>query len=75
MAINSIEIWVNERPEHKTFREVVHTILYAISSTKDLQGLMVMKGGILLALGYESTRFTTDIDFSSEKQLKEFNVE
>ena len=25
-----------------------------------------MKGGILLALGYESTRFTRDIDFSTE---------
>ena len=34
-----------------------------------------MKGGILLALGYESTRFTRDIDFSTEIMLQEFNVE
>lgn len=33
-----------------------------------------MKGGILLALGYESTRFTRDIDFSTEQTLNEFNA-
>ena len=34
-----------------------------------------MKGGILLALGYESTRFTRDIDFSTEIMLQNFDVE
>lgn len=34
-----------------------------------------MKGGILLALGYESTRYTKDIDFSTAKTLKEFDLE
>jgi hypothetical protein len=36
---------------------------------------MVMKGGILLALGYASTRFTRDIDFSTERMPAQFNIE
>jgi len=34
---------------------------------------MIMKGGILLALGYHSSRYTQDIDFSTAVQLPEFN--
>lgn len=66
---------MNREAEHVEFRQAVHTILHAISSTRGLREIMVMKGGILLALGYESTRFTRDIDFSTEKKLKEFNAE
>lgn len=36
---------------------------------------MIMKGGILLALAYESSRYTKDIDFSTEKTLDEFDAE
>lgn len=74
MSDFNIEAWVNESFDNKPFRQAVHTILYSISSTRDLQEIMVMKGGILLALSYESTRFTRDIDFSSEIMLHEFDA-
>lgn len=70
-----METWVNENPANKSFRQAVHTILYAISSVHNLQETMVMKGGILVALRYESTRFTRDIDFSSEVLPNEFDPE
>jgi len=56
---------VTGNPEHLAFRQAVHTVLTAISGTPDLQTSMVMKGGLLLALGYESQRYTKDIDFST----------
>ena len=34
-----------------------------------------MKGGILLALRYESTRYTKDIDFSTSTTLEDFDVD
>ena len=75
MADFDIDSWVNQSARNKLFRQAVHTILYSISSTRDLREIMVMKGGILLALEYESTRFTRDIDFSTEIMLKNFDVE
>lgn len=71
----NIEAWVNNNLENKPFRQAVHTILYSISSARELQEIMVMKGGILIALRYESTRFTRDIDFSSDIMLHEFDAE
>lgn len=67
--------WVDAATELKPFRQAVHTILRGISGATDLQDIMIMKGGILLALGYWSTRFTTDIDFSTETRLPDFDVE
>lgn len=67
--------WVNEDAGHRAFRQTVHTILTAISNTHELREIMVMKGGILLALGYASTRFTRDVDFSTERMPAEFNIE
>lgn len=75
MSEFDIETWVNDSLENKVFRQVVHTILYCISSDRELHKIMVMKGGILLSLDYESTRFTRDIDFSSNAILKEFDIE
>lgn len=68
------EEWVGESVEHKTFRQAVHTILYAIAGTSDLRSVMTMKGGILLALNYESTRYTKDIDFSSDLKIQDIDV-
>lgn len=51
------------------FRQAVHTILLSISSNRELKTSMVLKGGILLAIRYQSPRFTKDIDFSTEKKL------
>ena len=70
-----ISEWANQVPEQKAFRQAVHTILTAISGTPSLQETMIMKGGILLALAYESSRYTTDIDFSTGKTLSEFDAE
>lgn len=63
---NAIEDWVLAAgPHQKEFREAVHIILMAVAGDADLQQMMIMKGGILLALRYGSSRFTRDIDFST----------
>ncbi len=51
----------------------VHTILYAIANNPRLQAEMIIKGGILLALRYNSPRYTTDVDFSTSLKYSEFN--
>lgn len=66
----SIDEWVQESPADKiAFRKSVHIILNAIGSSEYLKPLMIMKGGILLAIRYKSPRFTTDIDFSTKEKL------
>ncbi|MFN5967315.1 MAG: nucleotidyl transferase AbiEii/AbiGii toxin family protein [Pseudanabaena sp.] len=64
-----IKDWVEEASttSNKEFRQAVHTILSAIASDSNLKANMILKGGILLAIRYKSHRFTTDIDFSTEK--------
>lgn len=66
-----IENWVeqSDNPDIKEFREAVHTILKAVATDDDLKANMILKGGILLAIKYNSHRFTKDIDFSTEKTL------
>ncbi len=73
MPAFDIREWVDQNPGQKAFREAVHTILTAISGSPELRTGMTMKGGILLALAYRSSRYTKDIDFSSEIALPEFN--
>ena len=70
-----IRTWVDENYEQRPFRQAVYTILTAISGNSNLQADMILKGGILLALGYESTRFTKDIDFSTATKTKDFDVD
>ena len=69
--------WVSEAPnkEQQEFREAVHTILLAIADDPNLQADMIIKGGILLAIRYHSHRYTKDIDFSTEKALKDIDPE
>jgi predicted nucleotidyltransferase component of viral defense system len=55
------------------FRQAVHTILYAISSDDVLRLNMIMKGGMLLGIRYQSSRYTTDIDFSTSQTLHEID--
>jgi len=69
----NIKEWVEADPDQAAFRQAVHTILTAISGTQFLQTSMIMKGGVLLALGYNSSRYTQDIDFSTAVRLPEFN--
>ena len=69
----NIEEWVDDAPDatQKAFRQAVHTILHAISSSKTLKSSMILKGGILLAIRYSSERFTKDIDFSTSEKFGE----
>ncbi len=72
----SIEKWVrNSPPEQKEFSQAVHIILLAITLDPLLKELMIIKGGILLAIEYESGRFTKDIDFSSNRKLCDIELE
>jgi predicted nucleotidyltransferase component of viral defense system len=69
-----IGLWVEKAPDRELeVRQAVHTVLLAISSSKDLREQMIMKGAILLALKYESSRYTKDIDFSTSTAYGEFD--
>lgn len=57
------------------FSKAVKSILEGISQEGALASLMVMKGGLLLAIKYQSPRFTKDIDFSTHKTLQEINID
>lgn len=70
----NINQWISRDPAQRAFREAVHTILTAIAKTPNLQASMIMKGGVLLALEYQSSRFTKDIDFSTSVRLREFDL-
>lgn len=65
--------WVENDPANIAFRQAAHTVLHAISITEALQSSMIMKGGVLLALGYRSQRYTGDIDFSTPMKLSDFD--
>lgn len=76
----NVASWVAFAPaEQQGFREAVHIVLSAIGGSVALRTQMVMKGGMLMALRYNSTRFTRDADFSTtqlyqqgkEKELTE----
>lgn len=69
--------WVNaeSNPSRKLFREAVHVLLTAISRSPHLSGTMVMKGGILLALCYGSSRYTRDVDFSTRMRYQDFDLD
>lgn len=69
-----IKEWVNQNADYHTFRQAVHTILIAIAGTPILQASMIMKGGVLLALSYNSPRYTKDIDFSTAIKRSEFDL-
>ena len=66
--MNEVEIdaWVAQAPQgQEGFREAVHTILDGIGHSQNLSAKMVMKGGLLLAIRYDSSRYTRDLDFST----------
>jgi predicted nucleotidyltransferase component of viral defense system len=67
-VVREIDIvrWVEAAPrDKKGFREAVHVVLTAISRSAGLRSTMIMKGGLLMAIRYDSTRFTRDADFST----------
>lgn len=75
-AMNDVKVldlsaWVEQAPaEYKDFREAVHLILQSVGQSKELHAKMVMKGGLLMAIRYESSRFTRDIDFSTSDKYQ-----
>ena len=54
-------------------RETVHTLFVAISNSDFLRERMFIKGGLLLAVRYQSTRYTMDADFSTSEMFAEFD--
>ncbi len=69
-----IEQWIGNASniQEKQFRMAVVIILHAITLDSILRLNMVIKGGILLAIKYNSDRFTRDIDFSTHVEYGEF---
>lgn len=61
-------------PTRREFRQAVHLVLRAIAGAKTLAPFMIMKGGILLAIRYHSSRFTKDVDFSTSRALQEVDL-
>ena len=62
-----VDAWVAQAPPgQQGFREAVHTILDGIGHSQNLSAKMVMKGGLLLAIRYDSSRYTRDLDFSTK---------
>jgi predicted nucleotidyltransferase component of viral defense system len=73
---HKIEEWVEAGSEdRKQFRQAVHTILFAIAGSDYLKPKMIIKGGMLLGIRYNSDRFTEDIDFSTSEKYSEINNE
>lgn len=72
-----LENWVESEkdPQRRELRQAVHLILRAIALSEKLAPCMIMKGGVLLAIRYSSSRFTKDVDFSTQRRLQEVNLE
>lgn len=68
---NTLEQWAGDN----VTRQAVHTILLAIASDQDLKETLIMKGGMLMSIKYNSDRYTDDVDFSNGKKLTEDNLE
>ena len=76
--MNEVEIdaWVSQAPQgQRGFREAVHTILDGIGHSQNLSAKMVMKGGLLLAIRYASSRYTRDLDFSTRDKYTAESVD
>lgn len=71
-----IDTWVEKAHGNQTefyIRRVMRVILLAVSSSSQLKGSMVIKGGVLLSLGYGTDRYTKDVDFSTPRMVDEEN--
>lgn len=65
--------WVKaaDGPRERMLRQAIHTVIVAIAHDRTLHDSTYLKGGILLALRYASTRHTTDLDFSNSAPFTE----
>ena len=70
-----LEAWVEseEEPDRRALRQAIQLVLRAIAKSS-LSSLMIMKGGVLLAIRYQSSRFTRDIDFSTPRQFQDVDI-
>jgi predicted nucleotidyltransferase component of viral defense system len=68
--------WVDaeQQPERRALRQAVRLVLRAIALSPTLAPIMVMKGGVLLAIRYQSSRFTIDIDFSTRRRFQDVHL-
>lgn len=70
--LHDIPAWVRTADTRQVvMRQAVHCVLESVARTPRLRMLLCMKGGILLALHYESPRYTTDVDFSTPEPFSE----
>lgn len=71
-----LRAWVMGAPseDQREFREVVHVVLHAISTSTYLQPQMLMKGGVLMSIRYGTGRFTRDVDFSTAGHYRDFEA-
>lgn len=53
-------------------RQVTEVVLTAIGLSPDLQGALILKGGTLMAIAFNSPRGTGDVDFSANVEPGEF---
>lgn len=76
MSLLDLDRWIEQEADlrRRAFRQAVHLVLRAIANEPALAPLMVMKGGILLAIRYHSARFTRDIDFSTRRRVEDVDL-
>lgn len=72
-----LEAWVEteEEPARRLLRTAMQLVLRAIALHPRLSAVMIMKGGVLMAVRYQSERFTTDIDFSTSARFQESDIQ
>lgn len=76
MKKDHISLWIEEAKQKsdREFRMAVYTILTAIAMIgTDID--MTLKGGLLLAIQYQSQRYTRDIDFSTKSKYSDFKTD
>ncbi len=68
--------WVDEEsdPGRHAFRAAVQLVIRSIALSTTLSPVMIMKGGVLLAIRYGSSRFTRDIDFSTWRRIQDIDL-
>jgi predicted nucleotidyltransferase component of viral defense system len=72
--VNVIAAWVSAAPDaqQRLFRQATHCLLLAIAQRASVLPEMVMKGGVLLAIRYQTGRMTRDVDFSTRERYADF---
>lgn len=76
--VEDISIWLkaaNDDKRERQRREAIHILLDSIASSEKLNAKMAMKGGVLLAIKYGSSRYTIDVDFSSSEKPSEIDTD